>query len=424
MINSHLLSRLSNTALRCVTLACRLLLVLMLAGFLPAADVGLFGLFFISVNFGLILAGLNFHAYSNREMVSADRATRSRMVFNQLVLYLIAYAVLLPLAIATFTAGYLPWNLFGLFLAIMVVEHLTYEAYRLFVALGRPLAAGMTGFIRGASWVLLTPPVFYLREDLQSLQTVLVLWLFGGMTTLVYTAILLYRDGYSLRTAQIDTAWLMRGLRVAAPFFIGTVAVRGIFTVDRYLIEALSSLAVVGVYTFYSGLCVALQGIIDAAIFSFTYPKLIQAANTADEAQFDARLRSLALHCSAATAGLALAIYVLATCLIGLLNKPIYLEYLDLLALLLVAYSLFIAGTVVYYGLYAIKADAAILRSKLLALLGFTLSMLVFYVYKPQLFAVPASMIVAFTLLLTSSTLYLRRLRKRFFASRAQPASA
>lgn len=160
MINSHLLSRLSNTALRCVTLACRLLLVLMLAGFLPAADVGLFGLFFISVNFGLILAGLNFHAYSNREMVSADRATRSRMVFNQLVLYLIAYAVLLPLAIATFTAGYLPWNLFGLFLAIMVVEHLTYEAYRLFVALGRPLAAGMTGFIRGASWVLLIPRYF------------------------------------------------------------------------------------------------------------------------------------------------------------------------------------------------------------------------------------------------------------------------
>ena len=87
-MNSHLLSRLGNMALRGLTLACRLLLILLLARFLPAQDVGLFGLFFISVNFGLILVGLNFHSYSNREAISADRHRQSQLLFNQLALYL------------------------------------------------------------------------------------------------------------------------------------------------------------------------------------------------------------------------------------------------------------------------------------------------------------------------------------------------
>lgn len=419
-MNSHLLSRLANIVLRGLTLACRLLLVLLLARFLPASDVGLFGLFFISVNFGLTLAGLNFHSYSNREAISADRHGKSQLLFNQLVLYLLAYLLMLPLAVATFQAGLLPWTLFGMFLALVVIEHLSYEAYRLFVALGRPITAGVVGFLRGASWVLLIVPVFLWREDLQTLTAVLVLWLLGGLASLLFSVAVLYRDGFTFFNGSLDTAWIVRGLRVAAPFFLGTLAIRGIFTVDRYLVEALSGLAVVGVYTFYSGICIALLGLIDAAIFSFTYPKLIHSANSGNEVEFKARFRRLCVHCVAATLGLAAIIYALSIPIIRLADNPIYLEYLDLFGLLLIAYCLFIIGSIPHYGLYAIKADGAILQARVVALVSFLASMAIFYHFKPELFAVPTSMIIAFCCLLVLKSLLLAHHSGRFFSPQTQ----
>jgi len=418
-----LLLRLSNTALRFVTLACRLLLILMLARFLPPADVGLFGLFFISVNFGLTLAGLNFHSYSNREMVSADQPGRSQILVNQLSLYLFFYILMLPLSVVVFTAGLLPWNLFGLFLAILVIEHLTYEGYRLLVVLGRPITAGLVAFIRSASWVLVIPPLFLWREEAQSLHTVLVLWLVGGVSSLVFTGAILHRAGYSVLRASIDTGWIVRGLQVAFPFFVGTLAIRGIFTVDRFFIEAMADLAVVGVYTFYAGMCVALLGLIEAAIFNFTYPKLIRAAQAVDETEFNAGLRRLALHCSVATSSLAVVIYLLSIPILHLLDRPIYLEYLDVFALLLGAYVLFIIGMVAHYGLYALNADGAILRSRLIALFGFLFSMLIFLALKVGLLAVPTSMIVAFTLMLLCKARYLSLKRKEFFVAKMKASN-
>ena len=419
-MNSHLLSRLGNMALRGLTLACRLLLILLLARFLPAQDVGLFGLFFISVNFGLILVGLNFHSYSNREAISADRHRQSQLLFNQLALYLLAYLLMLPLAMALFQAGLLPWTLFGMFLSLVVIEHLSYEAYRLFVALGRPVTAGVVGFFRGASWVLLIVPLFHWREDLQTLTSVLLLWLFGGLASLLFSLVVLYRDGFTFCKGPLDTAWIFRGLRVAAPFFLGTLAIRGIFTVDRYLVEALSDLAVVGVYTFYTGICVALLALVDAAIFSFTYPQLIHSANSGNEVEFKARFRRLCVHCVAATLGLATITYILSIPIIRLADNPIYLEYLDLFGLLLIAYCLFIISSIPHYGLYAIKADGAILQARVVALASFLASMALFYHFKPELFAVPTSMIIAFCCLSVLKSLLLAHHSGRFFSSQKQ----
>ena len=419
-MNSHLLSRLGNMALRGLTLACRLLLILLLARFLPAQDVGLFGLFFISVNFGLILVGLNFHSYSNREAISADRHRQSQLLFNQLALYLLAYLLMLPLAMALFQAGLLPWTLFGMFLSLVVIEHLSYEAYRLFVALGRPVTAGVVGFFRGASWVLLIVPLFHWREDLQTLTSVLLLWLFGGLASLLFSLVVLYRDGFTFCKGPLDTAWIFRGLRVAAPFFLGTLAIRGIFTVDRYLVEALSDLAVVGVYTFYTGICVALLALVDAAIFSFTYPQLIHSANSGNEVEFKARFRRLCRHCVAATLGLATITYILSIPIIRLADNPIYLEYLDLFGLLLIAYCLFIISSIPHYGLYAIKADGAILQARVVALVSFLASMAIFYHFKPELFAVPTSMIIAFCCLSVLKSLLLAHHSGRFFSSQKQ----
>jgi O-antigen/teichoic acid export membrane protein len=265
-------------------------------------------------------------------------------------------------------------------------------------------------------------PLFLWRQDLQTLTFVLVLWLAGGLVSLLFSIAVLYRDGFTLLRGPLDTAWIIRGLGVAAPFFIGTVAIRGIFTVDRYLIEALSDLAVVGVYTFYTGICVALLGLIDAAIFSFTYPKLIHSANSGNQTEFRARFRRLWLQCLTATLGLGTIMYFLSPAVFRLADNPIYLEYLGIFGLLLIAYCLFIFGSIPHYGLYAIKADGAILLARVVALISFLASMAVFYRYKPDLFAVPTSMIIAFCCLLALNSLLFSHYTRQFFSSRKQLA--
>lgn len=377
----------------------------------------MFGLFFVTVNFGLMLAGLDFHSFSNREVVGASDSEKSQILFNQLALYAVIYVLILPIVLAVFEAGFLPWNLFSLFLAILVLEHLSYEAYRLFVPLGRPLTASVIVFIRGASWVLLLPLLFVWREDLQTLHTVLVLWLLGGLLSLSYTGFELYRSGWSFSRVTVDVRWILRGLRVAMPFFIGTIAIRSVFTLDRFFIEAFSNMSVVGVYTFYTGMCVALLGLIEASVFSFSYPKLISAANSSDPRTFFLLLRRLALQTTIATSAIALLIYYLSRPLILLIDKIIYLEYLHIFELLLIAFSLFIISSVPQFALYAIKCDITILRCNLIALVVFLVSMTAFYNFKPELIAVPTSMIIAFGVMLVIKSLYLLRKGKQFFAA-------
>jgi O-antigen/teichoic acid export membrane protein len=157
--------------------------------------------------------------------------------------------------------------------------------------------------------------------------------------------------------------------------------------------------------------------LIDASIFSFSYPRLISVANACDSNTFSRLMRRFFVHTAVATLCLAIAIYYLSVPLIQLVDNAIYLEYMNMLKLLLCAYSLFILSMVPQYGLYAIRADMAILRGNLVALFAFLASIIVLGIYRPGLTSVPEAMIIAFAAMLVVKSWYLQRGTRVFFTA-------
>jgi O-antigen/teichoic acid export membrane protein len=184
-------------------------------------------------------------------------------------------------------------------------------------------------------------------------------------------------------------------------------------TVDRYLIEELSDLGVVGAYTFYAGMCVALLGFVDAAIFSFARPKLVLSAKNLQKKNFNADMLQLSAHTFFTTVVVGLVIYFASSPLMQAIENPIYLEHLDLFSLLLIAFGLYIFSEVPRLGLYATRSDNMILYGDLIALLTFITSFAWLQAYLYGTLSVPGSMICAFVARFSVLFYFFFRERKR-----------
>lgn len=409
--------RILNLLMRIITLVCRFALVLLLAKFLAPESVGIYGLLFVCINFGLMLAGLDFYAFSNRELVDANSLEASKIVLNQLTLYAVVYVMALPISLAVFKVGLLPMEFLGLFLSILVVEHLSYESYRIFVAYRRPIAATTIAFIRSGLWVLVLFLVFIWREELRSIETLLWLWLIGSTLSLLLAWRILRRAGLSFQGANIDPEWIARGVKVAFPYLLGTLALRSIFTLDRFFVEVLSNIALVGVYSFYIGMCTALLSLFEASTSSFFYPKLISAAKYREEGDFSKTLSQFYKQSIITAVGLAAAIYIFSVPLVQFVGREIYLENTHILKLLLIAFSIYVVSMVPHFGLYALKSDFALLKSQLIGLFLFLVCMIFFLAFDVRMEAVPYSMIIAFAFMLVLKVYFLSREKDYYFVA-------
>src|SRR5690606_13458856 len=98
------------------------------------------------------------------------------------------------------------------------------------------------------------------------------------------------------RNLGIDWAWLKKGVLVALPLLIATLALRGIMTVDRFAFEALNGPDLLGVYSLFMGMAGAVLAFMDAGVFAFLYPRMITAHNSEDLSGFLSARATLKKH--------------------------------------------------------------------------------------------------------------------------------
>src|SRR5690606_27760460 len=96
--------------------------------------VGLYGLLAATIAYALYPIGLDFYAYSTREILRVDRGQWGGMLRNHGALALVLYSVVLPLLLLVFAMGFLPWTLAPWFYILLILEHLNQELSRLLVA--------------------------------------------------------------------------------------------------------------------------------------------------------------------------------------------------------------------------------------------------------------------------------------------------
>lgn len=415
------LDRLLNLALRGMTLAAKFLLILFLARFLEPSELGLYGLLVAAIGYALYMLGLDFYTYTTRELLKHDRAQWGGMLKSQVALTLVLYCVCLPLLLLVFVAGSLPWWVAGWFFALLILEHLNQEASRLLIAVSDPLFASMALFLRQGAWVLVLVPVMYFEPLLRNLVMVLGAWTIGGLMALSVAAwrlAMMRAGGWWL---PVDWRWIWVGVRVALPLLVATLAVRALFTFDRYWLESLAGLDVLGAYVLFISIATAMGAFLEAGIFVFAYPGLIAAFQRDEPALFMQGMRRLFIQTSVLIVGFSMLALLLINPLLNWLDRPLYHQHVGIFPWVLLAMALYNLSMIPHYGLYAQRQDRPIIQSHIVALPVFLLATWLLIVHWSNL-AVPIGLCVAFSLMLVWKTVaYIRLTPVRYRHS--SPAS-
>jgi len=367
-----MMPRLFNLSLRGGGMMGKFLLIFFLARILPPEEVGMYGLFTATVSYALFLLGVDFYTYSGRAMLQAEKNIWPAMLRDQVVVFICSYLVLFPLFGLIFIAELLPVKYTLIFYVLLTVEHLSQELNRLMVTIGKPLAAGVLMFIRSGAWCYALVGLHLSRIVKVDIQIVQWLWVGADALVVISGVWMLRKLPWSEMTWSINWTWIYQGLKVAALFLMGTLALRGLFTLDRYFVEMFSGRELLGVYTLYTGICFSLIGFVDAAVFSFRYPALVSLYKSGKEAAFLSARRTFGRHTIFAVTVLVLFAGLLIVPVLEWIGKPIYLQHLFVFFVLLLASTFFIIGQIPQFILYAMGHDRSIVYAHVLGFITFS----------------------------------------------------
>lgn len=364
-------TRFLNIGLRGITLASKFLLVVFFAKFLDPRDLGLYGLFIATIGYGIYIIGFEFYTFSMRELISAKREERSQIIKNQFSFYLSAYLLCSPLLVLFFYYGGLPWEYFWWFLIILVLEHVAQELNRILISLSDQLYAGVILFIRSGLWGIVVISVQWCVPELRNLNFVFLMWLMSCLFACVLAIKRIANQCDSFSGLKIDIAWIVLGLKVAFPMLLASLATRGIFTFDKYLVEGVGGLELLGSYVFFIGMVTAVISFIDAGVVDFAYPKLVSASWLADKGEFKKEMALLMRNVILLGSVLILVCGVVSYFLVQYINKPVYTNNIYILYWLLAAIAINTLSLIPHLGLYALGRNNPIVFSQVFGLLVF-----------------------------------------------------
>lgn len=394
--------------MRLATLGSKFVMVFMLARLLEPEAFGLYGLLTATVSYALYAVGLDFYTYSTRELLKQPKSQWGQLLKSQGALTTILYGLLGPVLLLVFAFDLLPWHFAAWFFVLLVLEHINQEMDRLLVAISRPLTASVVLFVRSGLWALLAVAYMAVEPSQRTLEFVFAAWAAGGVVGLLISAHALRQEHIGGWRLNIDWPWLKKGIAITLPFLLATLALRGIYTADRYWFEALNGLHTLGAYVLFVGMCNALVSFLDAGVFAFAYPQLITAHHQGQEDAFIKKMHHMLLQTTMFTAVFALLAWLALPWVLAWINKPAYLAQQSIFVWLLLGTSLFALSMVPHYGLYARGQDKHIIASHMFGLLVFAGVAFALEGYT-ALFAVPLAMCAAFaTLLIWKTGVYLR----------------
>lgn len=396
-----------NVALRGATLISKLSLILILAKFLSPGELGLYGLLVATVAYGIYPLGLEFYTFGNRELILTDDIKKGALIKSQLFFHLLMYILFLPMFLFLFYFELLPWILIFWFYLILILEHLNQEIFRILVAMSKQVTASIALFFRHGMWALVVAATMYLENDARNLKFVLLAWAVGNIISFGVVIFVLIKLPISGWTDSVNWSWVKRGLKVATPYFMATIGVNGILTIDKYIFDLFNGKEHLGAYVFFLAISAALVSFLDAGVFSFTYPQMISSVNNKEPDQLNKLMKKMTRQVLLCSAAYLVVVHFAMSFLLGLIGKDIYTNNISLFYLFFIAMFIQSLSFVPHYGLYAKKIDRPIVHSGVLSFCFFvffcwTLS------YISTLYAIPFAFILTYLFVFLWKLFHLR----------------
>jgi len=363
--------RIFNISLRGLTLISRFFFIFFLAKYLEPAVLGAYGIFTATVGYALYFVGLDFYVFTTREILKSSKEKWGGFLKDQAILsswlYLVLiFALLFLVFTQNITIEQSVWFFF-----ILIFEHLNQEISRLLVALHRQTVASVLLFIRQGIWAIAIVIIMMLYPSARNLDNVFILWLISGITAFIIGNVCLRNIGMGGWRSKTNYGWIKSGIKVSGLFLIATLALRGIQTVDRYWIQYLNGLDVVGAYVLFIGMASTLMTFLDAGVFSFSYPTLISLHNKGEKKEYNKTLYKMIIMTIGFTFAFIIASILIMPYLLAWTGKVIYFQYLNVFYWLIVATLFNAFGMISHYALYAQGKDKPIIYSHLSSILIF-----------------------------------------------------
>ena len=353
-----------NFFCRSGSLLAKFLLVIYISKAMSLETLGLYNIVSVTVAWSVYVLGFEFYSFSLRQIVGENSQKISGFVFNQLVFHMFGFVLLAAISPLLVAFGFIPSSLLVYFVIITFFDQLSQECYRICIALERSQFANFLHFVKSGLWVypLLVLPVFH--KDV-TIQNILFAWVSGTFFALVIGIFKLVRlDLIRLERANLDFAWIKRGVIVAFPFLVISVAQLTMDFSDRYFIDYFLGKADVGVYSFYYGIANVPTTLITSVLVATYYPKVI---NVYKFNRPSLEIRILIRNFLWQSMGLAILISVMAIVLVHALldfiGKQQLLQEINLFYLMLFQVVIFSIQVVIQTVLYARHEDRFLLYS-------------------------------------------------------------
>ncbi len=353
---------------RGITLVSKFLFAIFIARYLTLEELGVFGIFNVSITLSILILGFDFHSYSARTLLQVPLEDRGAMVRDQFVFYLGSYIVFLPTLYLLFFFNAISTKYIILFYAVLVFEHLSQEFYRLFIIFSRPITSNIILFLRSGSWVYVIVSAWLLEWDFfYNIEVVFYAWLTGVSASVLLSLILIRRLKFKpFRKTAIDTNYIRTGFFASLFFFAGTVAYRIVEFSDRYLLDYYLGKTEVGIYTFFAGMGNLVEIVVQVTVVMIFYPKLIESfSKDKDKYQqvFLSYKKQLVLVTGVTFIIMGVGIFPV----VHYLDKPEFSNNLIVFFLLATSKIVFNFSLIYHTHLYILKRDKAIMWTTCMA---------------------------------------------------------
>lgn len=403
-------NRIFNLGLRAFTLLGKFLLIFFISRFLSPADVGLYGLVVATISYTLYFIGFDFYTFSTRDLLKQEKGRWGQLLKSQGAFFLIMYCIILPLNLFLFVFDFLPWTVLAWFFILLVLEHINQELGRFLVIISEQTTASIVLFLRSGAWCIVAIVLFILFPSLRSLDMVFISWFVGSFLASFFGIFKCTRKlDVSGWKERIDWGWIKQGLKIVIPFLLGTLALRGIYTIDRFWFEYLVSRDTLGAYILFMGICSALMSFLDAGVFMYSYPILIKKHYEHDSEGFYKELKKLTTLTISLSLFFILGTFIVLPYLLEWIDNPIYSENQNIFWFLLASTIAYIVSMIPHYALYAKGINKHIVISHILGLIMFLISVPTVS-YFESISAVPIALIFSFLFILIYKLFFLIKL--------------
>lgn len=411
---SDICRRLSVVSLRGSGMFLRLLLVLAVAKYLGLGDAGIFGLFSAAIVYGQLIIGAELYNYYQREVISAEDDQKFSVLVNQAFSLGLAYAVLIPsifltVLVATDASFPLFW-----FIPILFFEAISQEINRNLICLGCQLKASLITFIRQGGWIIILGISASLPGSPFSLEMIFLAWFMGVIFAASLGLFFLHQEVLISTGWMINKKMIASSFKIAALFFISAIFFRLPLTADRFFVEAYFGYDVLGQYTVFASLAMAVVALLDPLVLSFSYPDLIKLASQQNWKKFKLQFVNFAIAVFAVAIFLQSLVVIIAPMLFELLNRPELASNIELFYWLCGSALAFSISMIPHYGLYSLSMDKSILAGHFLGACTFLFTIFFYLEHLSIVRIVPIAVLLSFSVIfLTKLLLFLPAVKNR-----------